>query len=97
MHKEYPLPPLYLTENGAALNDHLDPEGKVHDLPRIELLRDHLQQHSWAIGYEVDVRGYFAWSSMDKFERLHGYGSRFGLVPVDLETQERTIKDGARW
>jgi len=38
------------------------------------------------------VDGYFAWSLLDNFEWAYGYDKRFGLVRVDYDTQERTIK-----
>ena len=45
----------------------------------------------------ADVRGYFAWSLLDNLEWAHGYSKRFGLVHVNFETQERTLKDSARF
>ncbi|GAA3476820.1 family 1 glycosylhydrolase [Streptomyces yanii] len=45
----------------------------------------------------ADVRGYFAWSLMDNFEWSYGYDKRFGIVRVDYDTQERTLKDSAEW
>ena len=41
------------------------------------------------------MRGYFYWSLMDNFEWAWGYGKRFGIVHVDYDTQERTLKDSA--
>jgi len=32
---------LYVTENGAAFYDYVDPEGRINDLERIEFLRAH--------------------------------------------------------
>jgi len=43
------------------------------------------------------VGGYFVWSFTDNFEWAHGYAKRFGLVHVDYATQQRTVKDSARW
>ena len=43
----------------------------------------------------VDLRGYFAWSLLDNFEWSLGYSKRFGIVHVDYETQQRTIKSSA--
>ena len=48
-----------------------------------------------AIKVGVDIRGYFAWSLMDNFEWAEGYKMRFGIVYVDYETQERTLKNSA--
>ena len=45
----------------------------------------------------VDLRGYFVWSLMDNFEWANGYSKRFGLIHVDYATQQRTLKDSARW
>ena len=34
---------------------------------------------------------------MDNFEWEKGYSERFGLIFVDYHTQERILKDSARW
>jgi len=43
----------------------------------------------------VDVRGYFHWTAMDNFEWAKGYSMKFGLIGVDLKSQERTAKPSA--
>jgi beta-glucosidase len=45
----------------------------------------------------VPMAGYFAWSLMDNFEWAAGYAQRFGIVWVNFETQERILKDSAKW
>ncbi|PJJ65125.1 GH1 family beta-glucosidase [Compostimonas suwonensis] len=91
---EYPnLPPLYVTENGAAYDDELSADGAVHDVERTEYIADHIAAVHDAIRDGADVRGYFVWSLLDNFEWAWGYDKRFGIVRVDYETQERTIKD----
>jgi beta-glucosidase len=50
-----------------------------------------------AIRDGVDVRGYYVWSLLDNFEWSYGYSKRFGIVRVDFETQERTVKDSGRF
>ncbi|TQV65147.1 MAG: beta-glucosidase [Halothiobacillaceae bacterium] len=88
--------PLYVTENGAAFDDPPVVEGRLHDQPRMDYLRTHLQAASNAIERGVNLRGYFAWSLLDNFEWSFGYSRRFGLVHVDPATQTRTPKDSAR-
>ncbi len=39
------------------------------------------------------MRGYFVWSLLDNFEWAWGYDKRFGVIRVDFDTQQRTIKD----
>jgi beta-glucosidase len=95
--REYRLPPMYITENGAAYQDILTPDGKIHDPRRIEYLRQHFIQTYLAMQDGVDLRGYFVWSLMDNFEWGFGYTKRFGLIHVDYETQQRRMKDSAEW
>jgi beta-glucosidase len=40
----------------------------------------------------VPVKGHFHWSTMDNFECIAGYGTRFGLVHADYKTLKRTPK-----
>jgi beta-glucosidase len=89
------LPPIYITENGMASDDHVV-NGQVHDVQRIAYLNSHFAAVARAIDAGVDVRGYFVWSLMDNFEWAFGYERRFGLVHVDYATQQRTLKDSAR-
>jgi beta-glucosidase len=97
LHREYRLPPLYITENGAAFPDTVTAQGRVPDAQRLEYVRQHLLALHEAMAAGVDVRGYFVWSLLDNFEWAHGYGKRFGIVHVDYDTQARTIKDSGRW
>lgn len=92
----YSLPPLYITENGAAYADQLE-NGHVHDRARLSFYERHFAALLEAIGQGVDVRGYYAWSLMDNFEWAKGYSQRFGLIYVDYQTQERTLKDSGKW
>jgi beta-glucosidase len=86
---------LYVTENGAAYDDVVAPDGAVHDAERAEFLRLHLGAIHDAIAEGVGVYGYFYWSLMDNYEWAWGYHKRFGIVRVDYDTQERTLKDSA--
>jgi len=89
--------PLYVTENGAAFHDYVDPEGQVKDTERVAYLSDHFAEVLRAIEAGVDVRGYFIWSLLDNLEWADGYSRRFGLIFVDFGTQSRIPKASARW
>jgi beta-glucosidase len=97
LRDEYGVPPLLVTENGAAYDDRPDADGYVRDLERIDYLDRHLRAVHRAIAAGTDVRGYFVWSLLDNFEWSEGYTWRFGLVYVDYETQRRVPKESARW
>lgn len=97
LKKEYGSPTIYVTENGAAFDDQLTEDGRVHDPERQAYLEQHLAVTAAATRVDVDVRGYFVWSLIDNLEWTHGYDKRFGIVHVDFASQQRTIKDSGRW
>lgn len=84
---------LYVTENGAAYDDTPGADGEVPDTERTGFLQTHLAAVLDAIDEGVEIHGYFYWSLLDNFEWAWGYEKRFGIVRVDYETQERTVKD----
>jgi len=85
--KEYNKP-IYITENGLA---------DAKDSMRADFIHDYLKQIKKAINEGCDVRGYLHWALTDNFEWSHGYKPRFGLVEINYETQERTIRDSAKY
>jgi beta-glucosidase len=95
LHTRAPQLPLYVTENGMAAEDYVDPEGGVDDYDRIAYLRGHIDAAARAVEEGVDLRGYFVWSFLDNFEWAAGYQKRFGLYFVDYGTQRRTAKASA--
>jgi beta-glucosidase len=98
MRREVGPVPIGITKNGASDNTAPDAQGKIHDQPRIEYLRQHLQVLAQAINDGVPVRGYHCWSLMDNFEWAEGYSQRFGLTYVDFKNgQRRTVKDSGLW
>lgn len=94
LNQQYTLPPIYITENGAAIADQIV-DGEVQDSQRIDYYNGHLNALNDAIERGVVVSGYFAWSFMDNFEWAEGYLKRFGLVYVDYTSQQRTLKHSA--
>jgi beta-glucosidase len=97
LHLDYGWPRLFVTENGAAYDDVIAPDGHVHDPARIDYLRQHLTAVLRTIEAGVSVQGYFCWTLMDNFEWALGTSSRFGLAYTDFATQRRIIKDSGAW
>jgi beta-glucosidase len=88
--------PIHVTENGLGARDVVE-AGAVHDQDRIDYLRDHIAAVLEARRLGADVRGYYVWTLLDNFEWAWGYDKRFGLVHVDFDNQQRTLKDSAHW
>ncbi|TQV70971.1 beta-glucosidase [Aliikangiella marina] len=94
LNQRYDLPPIYITENGAAMADDYQ-NGEVIDYDRTRYVQDHLTALDKIINLGIDVKGYFYWSLMDNFEWAEGYAKRFGIVYVDYENQKRVLKHSA--
>jgi beta-glucosidase len=93
--KQAPGLPLYVTENGCAAEDYVNPQGEVTDVERVKYLHTHLEAAARAIKDGANLAGYFVWSLMDNFEWGYGYQKRFGIVFVDFGTQRRIPKASA--
>lgn len=89
--------PIWVTENGCAVEDRLTEQREVLDCDRILYLRQHLQAAHRAVSEGYPLRGYWVWSLLDNFEWAWGYDRRFGLIYVDFDTQQRIPKASARW
>ena len=90
--QEYRPERIYVTESGAAFVDRVAPGGSVDDPERAEYLIEHLRATAAAMRRGAPVAGYFVWSLLDNFEWAYGLDKRFGLVRVDFDTQQRTVK-----
>ncbi len=84
---------LVITENGMALADKVDADGRVRDVRRQEYFKSHLEAVHRSIQDGAPLTGYLAWSFMDNYEWACGYRPRFGIIHNDYATQTRTIKD----
>jgi beta-glucosidase len=80
--------PVLVTENGL---------GTADDTRRVAYVRRALQGVANCLRDGLEVWGYMYWSAFDNFEWMLGYGPTFGLIAVNRETQERTVKPSARW
>jgi beta-glucosidase len=78
---------LVVTEHGIATND---------DEERVEFIQRGLAAVASVLAEGLPVRGYLYWSLLDNFEWAHGYRPRFGLIDVDRETMQRTVRPSAR-
>jgi beta-glucosidase len=93
--EQAPHLPLFITENGYASDDYVNPEGEVNDFERINYVFGHLGAAWRALQDGAELAGYFHWSLLDNFEWAWGYRRRFGLYFVDFATQRRTPKRSA--
>jgi len=94
INKDYGNIPIYITENGAAFNDKLTKDNKIHDKRRINYLREHFKKAHEAIKDGVPLKGYYIWSQIDNFEWTTN-SKRYGLIYHDFQTFKRTWKDSA--
>jgi beta-glucosidase len=97
LSKDAPGMPLFVTENGCAAEDYVNPQGEVNDVERVRYLHQHLDAAARAIKDGASLAGYFVWSLLDNFEWAWGYQKRFGIVFVDFGTQRRIPKSSARF
>lgn len=92
--ERYGNPLIFIMENGTA-EDEPTLESAVDDVNRQSYIRDHIQACAAAIQNGSNLMGYFVWSLLDNFEWSLGYEKRFGIVRVNYETLERTLKGSA--
>lgn len=78
--------PLYVSEAGVADHD---------DDIRADYIRRQVACVHYALLHGADVRGHMYWSLLDNYEWALGYEKRFGLIEIDYETLERTIRPSA--
>ncbi len=78
--------PLVVSEGGLA---------DATDTSRAEYITRQVQGVWQAIQEGADVRGHLYWSLLDNYEWALGFPKRFGLIEVNFETQERTIRPSA--
>lgn len=80
--------PLMVTENGMATDD---------DSCRIEYILRAVAGMQRCLADGLPIIGYQYWTALDNFEWTLGFDKHFGIITVDLLTQERTIKESAHF
>lgn len=78
--------PLFVSESGIA---------DAQDRYRADYITRQIQATWRALEEGVDVRGHMYWSLLDNYEWALGFSKRFGLIAVDYETLERTVRPSA--
>lgn len=95
--------PLMIVENGIAMDEALDEDGKIHDTYRIEYHREHIKAIKEAIKDGVEVIGYTTWGCIDLISASTGeMAKRYGLVYVECDNHgngslNRYCKDSFYW
>lgn len=79
--------PIYIMESGVP-----DAEDRIRPWLIVNVLRE---LHG-LIAQDYDIRGYLHWTLTDNFEWNEGWKLRFGLVALDPETQQRTMRSSAK-
>ncbi len=95
--------PIMIVENGIGAVDRLEKNGEIHDLYRIDYLRDHIIEMGKAIEDGVDLIGYTPWGCIDLISMSTGeMKKRYGFIYVDKNddgsgTMKRYKKDSFYW
>ena len=88
-----------LTENGMGVEgeEKFRENGMIQDDYRIEYIKGHLAALHRAIEEGANCKGYMLWTFIDCWSWLNAYKNRYGLVELNLESGERTIKKSGHW
>lgn len=88
-----------LTENGMGVEgeEQYREDGMIQDDYRIDFIKDHLKELHRAIEDGANCKGYLLWTFIDNWSWLNAYKNRYGLVELDLETEERIMKKSGYW
>lgn len=98
--KNYGNIPFYISENGMGVEGEerfIDKKGQVNDQYRIDFIKDHLKCLHKGILAGANCFGYHVWTFIDNWSWRNAYKNRYGLVSLDLKTQNRSIKKSGEW
>ena len=80
--------PIMVTESGVA---------DKNDVYRKWWIEESAKSLSRAMKNGVKMVGYIHWSLLDNFEWAEGFWPRFGLIEVNYKTQQRKVREPAKW
>lgn len=88
-----------ITENGMGVEneERFRKDGIIHDDYRIDFYKEHLTWLHKGIEEGSNCIGYHVWTFIDCWSWINAYKNRYGLIELDLETQERKIKKSGQW
>jgi len=91
--------PVYVTENGVSDRHDSINEGDSSDTRKLRdrWIKRHLYVVSELRNEGLPILSYIYWTPFTNFEWNDGYNCDFGLHAVDLKTQARTLRNGAKW
>ncbi len=93
--------PIIISENGLGAFDKQEEDKSIHDIYRIEYIKEHLKTLCEAIDEGCDVLAYCTWSFTDLLSWLNGYQKRYGFVYVDRNEETGSLnrykKDSFYW
>ena len=76
--------PIMICENGWSESENIE-DGSIHDIKRINYLKDHVIEMGKAIDDGVEVIGYQHWSFVDVLSSSQGFEKRYGLIYIDRD------------
>lgn len=88
-----------VTENGMGVEgeEKFRKGDFIRDDYRIDFIKGHLVELHKAIQEGSNCKGYLLWTFIDCWSWLNAYKNRYGLVELNLETEERVIKQSGYW
>ena len=89
----------FVSENGMGVSRedrYFDAEsGQINDDYRIQFIKEHLYYVHKGIEEGSNCFGYHLWTPIDCFSWRNSYRNRYGLISVNIHTQEKTLKKSA--
>lgn len=99
LHTRWGAGPLIVSENGlGVLSDTQYPLSQIlDDIDRIDWYRSTFRNLKWALKDGIPLTGFVPWSCITNLEWSDGYTNDFGLIKVQLPSQERTPKKSSAY
>ena len=93
--------PVYIAENGTGIEGEekfVNQKTKmIEDDYRIEFLGDHIAAVERAIKDGSNCFGFHMWTYIDNWSWLNSYKNRYGIVSLNINNGQRTLKKSYYW